>query len=546
VEFIRGALGIDEDSLGEVLETLVEERAVVIDEFREPELSDGEEVCDAGNLEILLRMRRAAVRPTFEPLEAADLPRCLAVLQGLCPSGEGLDDLEERLERLFGYPARAVLWESDILPARLEPYYSEWLDTALLDSDLMWFGCGRERVAFAFEPDMDLFPPDDTGDDSEAVHDDSAGPGNSEYSEDGDEERLSGGMDAGAKTRDESESLTHAIERFFSGAGASRLKGTGGMVTGEHALSGAGDNAGFMPHSTPGVGLDALMGALKQPADAISDSLWELAWRGRVTNDGFEAVRRGIMNRFRAEKAPESSLRSSGRRRIGFARWRNTRSFAGTWRAVGYGDAVGRDALDEQEIEKDRVRQLFLRYGVLFRELVANELPSLRWGRLFRTLRLMELSGEVFAGNFFKGVPGLQFSSREALRMLGGTLPGDAVFWMNACDPASLCGIGVDALRGGLPPRLPTTHLVYHDRDIVLVSRRNGSELTFTAGPDHPRIADYLAFFRTLLGRRSQPLKHVETETINGVSAVESPYRAALTDFGFVREYRSLVLRKRF
>ena len=34
------------------------------------------------------------------------------------------------------------------------------------------------------------------------------------------------------------------------------------------------------------------------------------------------------------------------------------------------------------------------RYGILFRELTAHEVPAFQWANVFRTLRLMELSRE--------------------------------------------------------------------------------------------------------------------------------------------------------
>ena len=46
----------------------------------------------------------------------------------------------------------------------------------------------------------------------------------------------------------------------------------------------------------------------------LVEALWELAWKGLVTNDGFEAVRIGIRSDFKLSKAgrpDESSLRPS-------------------------------------------------------------------------------------------------------------------------------------------------------------------------------------------------------------------------------------------
>ena len=42
------------------------------------------------------------------------------------------DGLKKALEGLFGYPAPARLWEAELLPARLDPYYTAWLDSLSL------------------------------------------------------------------------------------------------------------------------------------------------------------------------------------------------------------------------------------------------------------------------------------------------------------------------------------------------------------------------------------------------------------------------------
>jgi len=139
--------------------------------------------------------------------------------------------------------------------------------------------------------------------------------------------------------------------------------------------------------------------------------------------------------------------------------------------------------LETEERKKDRARLLLDRYGILFRELLQRELAPFRWAGVFRSLRIMELSGEVMAGIFFHGIPGPQFISHQAFRNLQHKLPEDAVYWMNATDPASLCGIQLDSIRGSLPPRLSGTHLVYRGTKLVFISRRNGRELTFNVPP---------------------------------------------------------------
>jgi ATP-dependent Lhr-like helicase len=182
---------------------------------------------------------------------------------------------------------------------------------------------------------------------------------------------------------------------------------------------------------------------------------------------------------------------------------------------------------------KDRVRQLLRRYGILFREILSNELPLLQWREVFRTLRLMELSGEVLSGWFFKGIRGLQFISHEAFRMLQEPLPGDAVYWLSATDPASLCGLALEPLRQQLPPRIASTHLVYHGSHLVLVSKRLGKTLDIRIPADDPNLREYFAVFKEMLGREFRPLSKISVEEINGEPALKSGYVEALRAFGF-------------
>jgi ATP-dependent Lhr-like helicase len=117
---------------------------------------------------------------------------------------------------------------------------------------------------------------------------------------------------------------------------------------------------------------------------------------------------------------------------------------------------------------------------------------------------------------------------------------------MNAVDPASPCGIGLEELRPMFPHRLPTTHMVFHGKDLVLVSKKNGKELIFNVAPKHERIADYLEFFKTLISREFQPLKYISVETVNEKPVLDSPYKEAMREFGFKKDYKSLSLMKEY
>ncbi|HVN72574.1 MAG TPA: ATP-dependent helicase, partial [Desulfomonilia bacterium] len=274
----------------------------------------------------------------------------------------------------------------------------------------------------------------------------------------------------------------------------------------------------------------------------VTKKLWDLVWQGQVSNDSFAALRLGILTNF-----IPAGLKTEQRRpfRTGYNRWSTARPYPGNWYALDI-EGMEKDSIDEVELVKDRVRQLFRRYGILFREILAYELPVLQWPSVFKALRLMELSGEILTGYFFDGIPGVQFISFDAFRFLNDPLPGEEVYWVNAVDPASLCGIRLDSLKGKLPSRIPSTHLVYRGKRPVLISRRNGSVLNFLIPHDDPLILSCLTLFKAQFGREFSPEKIITVTTINGKPALESDYAGPLRDFGFIGEYKGLELEKRY
>ncbi|WDP90978.1 MAG: DEAD/DEAH box helicase [Desulfobacter sp.] len=271
----------------------------------------------------------------------------------------------------------------------------------------------------------------------------------------------------------------------------------------------------------------------QQPAPELAADLWKAVWKGRLSSDNFLALRRGILNKFKLPRDPSGAARKGSRhsRHRGLRRFRpragGQADMAGFWfRPEGLGAPAGDgDLVDREELNREKARLLLDRYGILFRELAAREAPGFRWGDLFKSLYLMELSGEVVAGSFFKGIEGPQFMSPGAFRRLKAGPDRTAVFWMNGMDPASPCGLGPAVRRLKLPRRLASTHLVYRGNDLVLVSLRSGRELAVHVPPEDPGLAGYLAPLRHLLTRPFDPLPRVTIETINGGPAAASPYK---------------------
>ncbi len=286
----------------------------------------------------------------------------------------------------------------------------------------------------------------------------------------------------------------------------------------------------------------------------LHEKIWESVWQTKISNDGFSALRKGLLNQFKLPKALPATSSRSRRGRAGtgsrsqFERWQGALPLSGNWFRLAK-ENLGEDLLGEEELKKDRVRLLFDRYGILFRELLLRESPVFQWRNLFRTLRIMELSGEIFSGYFFENIQGPQFITPGAFRKLQ-RLKGDSckeVYWLSAQDPISLCGVALDKLKGKLPKRVGSHHLVYRGVELILVSQRLGKEIDISISPDDETLLQAFGVFEHLLTRQFQPLSKLKIETINGEKASSSEYLPALKMmFDVVLDYKEVILYKRY
>ena len=136
--------------------------------------------------------------------------------------------------------------------------------------------------------------------------------------------------------------------------------------------------------------------------------------------------------------------------------------------------------------------------------------------------------------------------SQEAFAALRRGTDPERVVWLNACDPASLRGSGIEGLKEGLPSRLPSNDVVYHGDRLVLVARRRGKSLQCHVDPGHPRMSDYLSFFKVWLAREFNPSRRITVESVNDRPVLESPYLEDFLRFGFERSVDRVELWKRY
>ena len=460
-ERLRASLGLAVEATERAIDDLVETDQVVRGQL----ITESDEVliCDCQNLETLLRIARAAAVPVFEPLPIARLPLFLATWQGLTDTTQSDERLARSIEQLLCYEAPAAIWGSDIIPARFERFSPPQLDALMGESPLRWIGRGENRVAFCFAPDLDLLE---------------------EQNE---------------------ECVTDCDDSATSAAASLEI-------------------ANLFPDPQARYDFATLHRSSGLSATELSKRLWSAAWQGLVTNDTFSALSKGIETRFEipGEQSPTGSRTGGLRpRRSGFSRWRGSIPYAGNWHLLPRPEP-NEDLIEVEERGKDRARLLLERYGLLFRELLQRESPVLRWSSVFRSLRLMELSGEVLAGCFFDEIPGPQFISQRAFRVLQHQLPSE-VFWLSAADPASPCGLQIPGLKEDLPTRIASNHLVYHGSQLVLVSRRNGRSLSIFAPASDPDLQRYVGQLRHLFTRQSHA-GQLTVESINEEKGAHSDY----------------------
>jgi len=489
---IAGIFGLSPAEAGEAIRALLEEAQLAADlivEEAPPAASRIPSIlhtgtgliCDRENLELLLRLGRRKQRPEVKERPAPILVPFLARRQGLIPGNENTP-----WKTLAGVSGQAKLWETEFFPCRSSSYSGEILDREIREGRLLWYGSGREKAAFCESGDLDLVlpwaPP-------------ASGP------------------------------------RFFSG----------------------GLSPDFFDSPRSFWEIKDALDANNIGIDSTAEALWEEVWKGRLSADSWEPVRRALELGFAsANQSPDgSSLNargSYGSRRVPRAireRWRTGTPVRGNWFSLT-GDSLPpgeADVLEEEELNRDRVRLLLRRWGVLARPLLEREETVLSWSRLLPAIRRMELAGELVTGRFFGGVNSLQFASPRIAEELEEAESANGIYWMNAADPASPAGLAVEGIMASSRiRRIPSSRLCFRGAALLAVSNRGGRELEIFISPDDPDISEALSFIKIPRLRKIQPETKIAVEKINGKTAGGGAYSEVLSGLGFVKDRGKMVL----
>ena len=359
----------------------------------------GDEFCDR---RILARIHRSTIgrlRRAVEPVPAASFIRFLLEWQRATPGTRLSGDagLIEVVEQLQGFETAAAAWESAILPNRLADFHASTLDALTLGGELAWGRFARRSG-----------PPPSAA--------------------------LSRNGPVTMALREDVPWLLDPPDESaaFTGAAADVLA----------YLQASG--ASFPP--------DVAHGANRLPSE-VEDALWTLVAAGRVTADGFGALR-GLVSGL-AKRVQRKSRWSGGVR----ARAQSALARAGSrWSLL-----QTRAAENEEDVTEARAAQLLRRYGVMMRELLAREPMAPPWSALARVYRRAEARGEARGGRFVAGFAGEQFALPEAvdaLRAVHRREPQGEIVRLSASDPLNLIGVLTPGQR---VPALPANAILYRD-----------------------------------------------------------------------------------
>jgi ATP-dependent Lhr-like helicase len=166
----------------------------------------------------------------------------------------------------------------------------------------------------------------------------------------------------------------------------------------------------------------------------LNEALWELVSGGRLTCDGFGALR-GLLE---------------GKAHAASGRWSLLRPYEAEERHPEW-------------LEK-LARQYLRRYGIVFRDLLGREPRSPPWRDLLQIYRRLEARGEIRGGRFAHAFSGEQFALPEAVDAMRAVRRhpkmGEERVSLSACDPLNLVGI---LTPGARVPALPQNRVGYVD-----------------------------------------------------------------------------------
>jgi ATP-dependent helicase Lhr and Lhr-like helicase len=432
----------------------------------------GREWCDPEVLQSVRRRSLARLRKQVEPVDPAVFGRLLVSWQGLSRPRTGMDALLDAIENLQGAPLPASIFESDVLAARVQGYNPADLDALTAAGEVMW--CGVEPLGDR-DGRLSLY-------------------------------------------------LTDHFPRLRRPPDPLTLSPREAAIVAHLQSQGASFFAAL--HEAAGDGY---------PGETV-EAIWDLVWKGLLTNDTFNALRAFTRPPERRQRRPAAG-RSFRSRRVA------PPSAEGRWSLIA--DRSGRP-VSPTEWSTATAQQLLSRYGVLTREVAGAEGIFGGFSAVYDVLKAMEDAGRIRRGYFVAGVGATQFALPAALELMRSFSepPADPeTIVLAATDPANPYGTmlkwpnaseGESAGRG--PTRSVGSIVVLVNGALASYISRGGRQILVFLPDDEPArgiVARALAARLARMARSPEGHGGLLVAEINGIPTADHPFAPFLIDAGF-------------
>ena len=474
--------GLASETVEAVLNRLVQTGRVVEGGFRPG--GTHREWCDHEVLRTIRRKSLARLRKEIEPVEQSTLARLFTRWQGVVQPRRGLDALLDVIENLQGAPLPASMLESEVLPARLYGYRSADLDTLIAAGEVVW--CGLEaigekdgRIALYLAEKLPLLWP--VG-------------------------RANGLSEAEPGPTTERE---NKVVEYLRVRGASFFQDI-------HEATGGG-----------------------YPGETL-DSIWNLVWRGLLTNDALHALR-AYGQRTTSDRGRNAKPARRVHNQTGFRSRRTTPPTAqGRWSLNTVAFDTTRSGT---EWSHAIAHQLLARYGVVFRETAhAEGLPG-GFSAIYDVMKALEESGRVRRGYFAADLGATQFAMPAAvdlLRSLRVRRDGEQseMLMLAATDPANPYGALLKWPAGGdlgsSLTRSVGARVVLCDGALLAYLRRGNPNVQVFLPEEEPARTQAGKALSEFFVDRAQADGGMLVTSVNGIAVAESLMARNMLESGFV------------
>jgi ATP-dependent Lhr-like helicase len=450
--------------------------------------ASGLEWCDAEVLRSLRRRSLARLRKEVEPVPPAALGRFLSAWQHVGGRLRGVDGVVSVIDQLAGAPVPASALEPLVLAARIRDYEPSYLDELTASGEVLWAG-------HASLPGADGWV---------SLH----------------------LADQAPLTLPEHEPFEHSeLHQAVL-----------------DALAPGG--AWFFRQLAQQVG--------STDDKALSATLWDLVWSGRISNDTLTPLRaltRSGTPSHRTKRPPARPRMASTTGRGGVSMRTGPPETAGRWALLPQLDT------DPTRRAHAAAERLLDRHGVVIRGAVVSERQPGGFAAVYKVLSAFEDSGRCRRGYFVEGLGAAQFGTAGAIDRLrtfsevdDGGKPTSVC--LAATDPANPYGAALpwpqktaEGDGGHRPGRKAGALVVMVDGQLVLYVERGGRTL-LTWSDDADQLGPATASLAEAARRGS--LGRLTVERADGAALLgggATPLREALDAAGFVATPRGLRLR---